>query len=363
MRNWLIAIVVIIILAGLGYWAYQSLTGSDDEVVQTSTPEFRDIQKTAMVSGNIQPSTDVELKSSVSGILDEVMVSVGDSVERGEKVARIQIVPEPEQINNAESDVEVARLNYERARENYERQKELYENDVVSRNEYEEARNNYEVRKRELNSAQNRLEILREGATAEMEETSNIIRSTMDGMVLSIPAKEGSSIMGRGNFNEGTAVMVIADMDNMVFQGQVGESEVAMLEPGLDMELQIGARPNETYEAMLGFIAPRGVEEQGRVQYDISALVESKEDNVLRAGYSANADVIIEEKEDVLSIEERYLNFEDGQAKVRVKQEDGSFETQPVETGISDGVHIEIKEGLDKDDEFRAGQEREFREL
>ena len=363
MKKWLTtSIIIIVVLAGI-VWLTLLLTGEEQEVISTQSPEFREIRNTAMVTGSIEPNTEVELKSSVSGILDEIKVSVGDQVRRGDPVARIQIVPDPEQINNAERDLEIARLNYKRAKENYNRQKELYEGDVISSAEYEEALNNYEIREKEVKSAQNRLEIIREGATHEMKEMSNIITATMDGVVLSIPVKEGSSIMGRGNFNEGTSIMEIADMDNMVFQGQVSESDVGRLEPGMDMELSIGAIPGEIYNAVLGFIAPRGQEEEGggRVQYSISALVEQKEGNQLRAGLSASADVIIEEKDSVLSVEERHLKFEDGEPYLMVETDIGEFEKRQIKTGISDGIHTEITEGLEADQKFKINDTRPAR--
>lgn len=361
MKKWIIAIIVIALIGGGIFWLTRSLGGSQSEIVKTTKPEYRDIRKTAMVTGSIEPSTKVGIKSAVSGILDELMVSVGEEVKRGQKLARIQIVPDPEQINSAEREVEVAKLNLQQAKANFKRQKELYEGEVIAKSKFEEAKNNYEIQQRELKAAKERLEIIREGATKAMEETSNIIKATMDGKVLSIPVKEGSSVMGRGNFNEGTTIMQIADMENMVFQGQVGEADVAKLELGMDMELTIGALPESTYPAKLGFIAPKGQDNEGRVQFSISAKVNQKNRKSLRAGYSASADIIIQEKDSVLSVEERHLEFEEGDPYLMVKKGENEFEKQIIQTGISDGVYIEVEEGLKQDDEFKTGGQMGFR--
>jgi HlyD family secretion protein len=351
MKKWTwiaIAIVVLIIAAG---WLLAKLTGNPAEIA-TAQPEFRDIVEKTVVTGSVEPNQEVEIKSTVSGIVDELFAGTGDVVKRGDKLARIRIVPEPEQVNEAESGVERARINYRRARADYERLKKLFADDVISRVEYQRARDDYDIRREELSAAENRLEIVRKGATMHMEETTNIITSTMDGMIMNVPVRVGSSIMGRSTFNEGTTIMVVADMENMVFQGDVGESDVARLRPGMELKLTVGALPHQQYDAVLGFISPRGQKEEGIVRYGISAGIQVPDDHLLRAGFSASAEIVFERRDSILSVRERHLKFEDGKPYLKVINEKEEPERRFIKTGISDGLYIEILDGIQAEESF-----------
>ncbi len=354
MKKWIwITLAIVIVIAG-SVWLLNILAGSDPAQPETTKPEFRDIVKQTIVTGSIEPNQEVEIKSSVSGILDEIFVGTGDVVERGQSLARIRIVPEPEQINEAESAVERAKISFRRAQQDFERKKGLFESDVISKVEFESAENEFDIRREELKAAENRLEIVQKGATLAMEETTNIITSTMDGMIMNVPVREGSSIMGRGTFNEGTTIMVVADMDNMVFQGEVGESDVARLKPGMELDLTVGAMPEEHFIATLGFVAPRGNKVEGIVKYSISASVDTENQNFLRAGYSANAEIVLDRRDSVLSVREQYLQFEDRKPYLNVVNDAGESEKRFIETGISDGIYVEILSGIQPEEAFKT---------
>lgn len=396
------SLVTILVLAtiGLGYY-FSSSADNNAQALKIEKPEKRDIIKKSVASGSVKPRQEVNIKPQVSGVIDALFVEEGDLVTKGQQIARIKLVPSEVNINNAQSSVTLARLrfqdaereltrqqevfeksldlkaaqaNYDNALQEEKRYKDLFEEGVISQQEYnryllnlevqkntlENARigrqnslrqfeNNLSIRKQELDAAVNNLQLLKEGASNNSRQVANIVTSTLEGMVLELPVKEGSSVIERNNFNEGTTIAVIANMNELVFEGKVDEADVGKLQTGMPLQIKVGAINDALFEAALEFISPKGVEENGTIKFDVrAALSQSEEEAVfLRAGYSANADIIIDRKIQVLSIAERDLLFEDNATFVELVLPDKSLQKKKIETGLSDGVYIEIAEGLD----------------
>lgn len=399
-RGVLIVTVLVLLLgtAGLIYY-FTTNNGGNDAAVETEKPELSDIVKKAVATGSVRPRQEVNVKPQVSGVVDEIYVEAGDLVEKGQKVAKIKLVPSEVSINNAKNSLELARLRYENAKRELARQqqvyeqkldvrdvqasldvaeqqeqryRELFEEGVISEQEYDQylldlklaqtrydnadilAKNNLkqfetdvEIRKQELDAAINNLQLLQEGASRNSRQVANVITSTVEGMVLDVPVEEGTSVIERNNFNEGTTIVTVADMNSLIFEGKVDESDVGELKEGMPLRISVGALPGLSFDAILEFISPKGVEEEGSVKFEVRAALKTPEEVFLRAGYSANADIILEQREKVLAIKERDVLFEADTTFVEVRTGQEAFEKRPVALGLSDGVKVEVKAGLD----------------
>lgn len=401
-RGCIYSLVLFLLLATIGLGYYFSNSGETAvSSFQTEKAEKRTIIKKSVASGAIKPRQEVNIKPQVSGVVDKLLVEEGDLVKKGQELARIKLVPSEVNINNARSSVELARLRYEEAVREFDRQKlvfekdlevqatqasydnavqeeqrfrDLFEEGVISQQEYNRyllelqvqtnalerarivRRNNLrqfetgvEIRKQELDAATNNLQLLREGASNNSRQVSNIVTSTLDGMILELPVKEGSSVIERNNFNEGTTVATIANMEELVFEGKVDESDVGKLITGMPLIITVGAINDERFDALLEFISPKGVEESGTIKFQVRAALQqdTTRDIFLRAGYSANADIILDRRESVLSVNERDVLFEKDGTFVELLSEDGSFQKVSITPGLSDGVYMEVTQGLD----------------
>jgi HlyD family secretion protein len=257
-------------------------------------------------------------------------------------------------LNNAESRVNRAKISLEDAKRNFDRQKDLFEQNVISKTDFEAYELQYNTAVEELESAENNLQLIKEGQTRQTGESTNtLIRSTIDGMVLDIPVEIGNSVIESNTFNDGTTVANIADMGEMVFEGKVDESEVGKIKEGMDLILTIGAINDVRFNAILEHISPKGVEENGAIQFEIKAAVNLIDTVFVRAGYSANADIVLDKRDSVLAISEALLQFENDTAFVEVETEPQTFEKRTIETGLSDGINIEILSGLTEDDKIK----------
>ena len=265
-----------------------------------------------------------------------------------------------------------ARLAYEDSKREADRQKQLFEEGVISEQEYntfkldmnlkkavyenaeiratnnlKQFRSDVDIRKQELKAAEDNLALLREGASRNSRQVANIVTSTVDGMVLDIPVEEGSSVIERNNFNEGTSIAIVADMNSLIFEGQVDESDVGKLQEGMPLVLTVGALEDEQIDAVLEYISPKGVEEEGAVKFEVKAAIKPREDIFLRAGYSANGDIILDRRDQVVSIKERDLHMKEDSTWVEVAVGDQQFEKREVKVGLSDGIQIEVLSGID----------------
>jgi len=327
----------------------------EPELFEVKNPEITTIVKKTVATGSIEPRKEIEVKPQVSGIVEELFIEAGNIVRKGDVLARVNIIPDMVNLNNAESRLNRAKLNYEDAKVNYDRQTSLFEKQVIAREEYQRALLNYNSAHEEMEAAENNLELIRKGVTRSSAKTTNtLIRSTIDGMVLDVPVKEGFSVIQTNTFNAGTTIAVVADMKDMIFIGKVDETEVEKIREGMPIELTIGAIDKETFNATLKYIAPKGKIENGAIQFEIKADLMLNEDQFIRSGYSANANIVLDRRDSVLTIPEGLLKFEKDSVFVEVETSPHQFEKRYVKTGLSDGINMEITEGLTKNDKVKG---------
>ncbi len=388
-----LAAVLVLFSIFLGVYFYQQ-NAKDPVVYDTNKPEITDIIKKTVATGSIKPRREVLVKPQVSGVVDELYVEAGEIAQKGQKIAKIKLIPSQISINNAQSQVELSRIRYdeaqrelkrqkevfgkkldvESARSNYEnaekeevRNRQLFEEGVVSELDYNRFKRdmevskaayenaqllagntlqqfeaNVDIAKQEMNAAINNLQLLKEGASKNSRQVNNIVVSTVAGMVLDVPVEEGSSVIERNNFNEGTSIAIVADMTSLIFEGKVDESDVGKLKEGMPLELTIGAIENEKFDATLEFISPKGIEEEGTVKFEVRAAIKPTEGIFLRAGYSANGDIILDKLEQVMALQERDVIFSNDSTFVEVAVGDQEFEKREIKTGLSDGLKIEV---------------------
>ena len=348
-------IVVLIALVGWVAFYLFKQTQKSPVVYETEQPERIDIIKKTVATGSIVPRKEIQIKPQESGIITELYVKPGDRVEEGDLMAKIQIVPEMVQVNEAETRLEKAKLAFENARIEFERSKELFENKVIPESDYLNDKLSYQSAKEDVESAQNHLELIKEGVIKKAgAQTNTLIRSTTEGMVLDIPVEIGHSVIKSNNFNDGTTVALVADMGEMIFEGKVDETEVGKIREGMQLLLTIGALDEDDFKANLEFISPKGEEENGAIQFDIKAAVELQEGSFIRSGYSATADIVLDRRDSVLAVREKLVHFNDDSTYVEVKTGDEGFEKRLVKTGLSDGINIEIEEGLSSEDKVKV---------
>jgi HlyD family secretion protein len=326
-------------------------------VYQTEKPFQTTIIKKTVATGSVIPRKEIEIKPQVSGIVEEVFVEAGNKVRKGDVISRIRIIPDLINLNNAEARLERAKIALEDAKTNYDRQEKLFRQNVISAAEFQPYQVTMKTSQQEVDAAEANLELIREGVNKKSGKTTNtLIRSTIDGMVLDVPVKVGSSVIETNNFNAGTTIASVADIGDMIFEGKVDETEVGKIKPGMDLLMTIGAIENDTFRAMLKYIAPKGVLENGAVQFDIKADVVLKEGQFIRAGYSANADIVLDKRNNVLAIKESDLIFEGDSTYVEVETGPQKFEKRLIKTGLSDGINIEVLSGLTIKDKIKAQQ-------
>lgn len=337
---------------GTGYFLYQK-SEEPPVVYETDKPFRTDIVKKTIATGTIVPRKEVALKSQVSGVVDQLYLEEGAEVKVGDLIARIKIIPNVVALNNAQAQVETALINFENAKREKDRQKELFDEKVISDFDYNQFLLDFKLREQDLEAARNNLDLIKEGASKKTGNVSNLVRSTVSGMILDMPVKEGTFIIESNTFNEGTTIASIADMSEMIFEGKVNESEVGKIDVGMDLIMTVGAIEGEVFEAELEFISPKGVLEDGAIKFDIKANIVLKENTFLRAGYSATADIVLESRENVLAIRESNLIFEDDKMFVEVSQGNQQFIKQEIKTGLSDGINIEILSGISESAELK----------
>ncbi len=354
----ILKIALLIIFVGLVLWVFYYLykqSKSDPVVYKTETPEYRDIVEKTVATGSVVPRKEIEIKPQESGIIQELYVEPGNMVNKGDLIAKIQIIPEMIQVNNAESRLRLAEINFKNAQIEFNREKELYDNGVVPESEYLAEKLKFETAKENKQAAFDHLQLIKEGVTKSMgSQTNTLIKSTVNGMVLDVPVEVGNSVIKSNTFNAGTTVAMVANMGDMIFNGKVDETEVGKIKKGMDLLLTIGALEEDTFMAVLEYIAPKGVEENGAIQFEIKADVKLKDNKFIRAGYSATADIVLERKDSVLSINEKVLQFSNDTTFVEVQESEQDFKRRNIKTGLSDGINIEVLKGLTEDEKIKV---------
>lgn len=349
----LIGAIIVIVLVGTFVFLYQK-SKKKPEVFETRTPEITNIIKKTVATGSVVPRREIEIKPKVSGIIEELYVEPGQMIKRGDKIARVRIIPNMVSMNAAESRVNRAKINLENARTEYDRYSDLLKNKVIALSEFQKYELTFKTAREELSDAENNLALIKEGQTRKSGETTNtLVTSTLDGMILAVPVEVGKSVIESNTFNDGTTVATIADMGEMIFKGKLDETEVGKIREGMPLILTIGAIDNDKFDAILEHISPKGVLENGAIQFEIKAEVRLKAGQFIRSGYSANADIVLERRDSVMAISESLLQFKGDSSFVEVETQPGIFEQRFIKTGLSDGLNIEVLSGLKKDDKIK----------
>jgi len=342
---WVILVVFLGLSGWLGYYFYNK-SKLDPIVYKTENPVVMTIIKKTVATGSIVPRREVLIKPQVSGIVEELYAVAGQLVKKGQLIARIKIVPNMVNLNQAQTSLETSRINFEQSKRELDRNQKLFDEKVISEQEFLRFKLDFNVRKEALDAAENNLELIQSGASKKSGQVSNLIYSTIEGLILDIPVKVGSSVIERNNFNEGSTIASIADMTSLIFEGKIDESEVGKIKEGMELTLTIGAIENKKFKAVLEYIAPKGVTEEGAIKFQVKAKVLLDKGDFLRAGYSANADIILGTKNEALSIKESALQFGKDSIFVEVEKQPQIFEKRLIKTGLSDGINIEVLEGL-----------------
>jgi HlyD family secretion protein len=325
------------------------------EVFKTEKAFKATIVDKTVATGKVLPLEEVEIKPQISGIIDKIYLEEGALVKKGDLIATVRVVPNEQNLTSAKGNVSNLKLSVDNAKVGYDRNKVLFEKGVIARQEFENAELAYNQAKQNLSNAQNNYQIIRKGSSNSSGSANTNIRATTSGMILEIPVKEGYQVTQTNDFNAGTTIASIADMSKMIFEGQVDEADVGKLKGGSEILVSLGAIDEKKFPAKLNFIAPKGTELGGAVQFKIKAEVTLDDEYFVRAGYSANAEIVLERRDSVLSVREAILQFdkESEEPYVEVKTGDNEFEKKEVEIGLSDGVNIEILSGITADDELK----------
>ncbi len=327
------------------------------------SPRTDTLRRTVVATGKVEPRDEVLIKPQISGIVAAVYKEAGQSIRQGDVIATVKVVPEMGQLSSAESRVSTAEITLSQTRREHNRTAALHDKGVVSDEEFEQSRTALAKAREELRNARENMEIVKNGITQRYKELSNTqIRSTIDGMVLDVPIKVGNSVIQANTFNDGTTVATVADMTKMQFQGKIDETDVGKLHEGMPVKLTIGALQNVELDAELEYVAPKATEDNGVIMFEVKAAVRIPEDVFVRAGYSANASIMIQNREGVLALPESTVEFEGDKTYVYFLTSDPdadeqTFERREVAVGLSDGIDIEITEGLIEGDRIRGAKQ------
>jgi len=346
---------IAILIVGTFVFLYQKSRPKVDKFNEL-TATVMDIQKTSVVTGKIEPRNEVNIKPQINGIIAELYKEAGQMVQQNEVIAKLKVIPDMSALSNAQSRVRLADINLEQARVDYEREKALYSKNLVSADEYDKILQTLHQAEEERSAAQDALEVIRDGvSSANATSSSTLVRSTISGLILDIPVKVGNSVIQANTMNDGTTVATIANMNDLIFDGQIDETEVGSLTEGMNVKITIGALQNYSFDAVLEYISPKAVENNGAKQFEIKAAVKPQNDKTIRSGYSANAEIILQKETGVLSVPESALEFVGDSVFVYVKK-GNLYEKTAIETGLSDGLNIEIKSGLSNGDVVRGSK-------
>jgi HlyD family secretion protein len=325
---------------------------------ETVTPEQGTVETKTVATGNVEPRYEVLIKPQISGIISTLTKEAGQMITTGEIIATIKVIPEMVQLNSAESRVNMTEITLRQVEETFKRDEALHKQGVISNEEFNVSNSNYLKAKEEFSNAQSALEIIRDGIARNSTMSSTTqIRSTITGMILDIPVKVGNSVIQSNNFNDGTTIASVANMKDMIFRGNVDETEIGRIREGMPIKLTIGALESETFDAVLEYVSPKGVERSGSIQFEIKAAITIPDGSFIRAGYSANAEIVLKRAEDVLTIPESTVEFHGDSTFVQIMKQDAPtqvFEKHLITIGLSDGIKIEVKEGLVETDKIRG---------
>ena len=353
----IIAAIIALIFLGTFVFLWQK-SQPKETVYNEFTPKAEDIQKTTIITGKIEPRNEVNVKPQISGIITELLKEPGQYVQQGGVIAKVKVIPDMGQLSSAESRVRLAEMNLKQAQVDFQREENLHNQKLVSDDEFDKVRQQLRQAKEEKIAAEDALQVVRDGVSrSNAKASSTLIRSTISGVILDIPVKVGNSVILSNTFNDGTTIASVANMNDLIFRGNIDETEVGQLVAGMPMKITIGALQDLTFDAALEYISPKAVESNGANQFEIKAAVVLKEGGKIRSGYSANAEIVLARAEKVLTVPESAIEFSGDSTFVYVvvgSADKKQYDRRPVTTGLSDGVNIEIKKGLTTKDRVRG---------
>ena len=352
-------IAAIIALIFIGTFVFLWQKSQPKEVVYNEfTPKLEDIQKTTIITGKIEPRNEVNIKPQISGIITDLYKDPGDIVSAGDVIAKVKVIPDMAQLSSAEARVRLSEINLKQAQVNYDREENLYNQKLVSADEYDKIKQALQQAKEEKVAAIDALQVVRDGVSkSNASASSTLIRSTISGRILDIPVKVGNMVILSNNFNDGTTIASVANMNDLIFRGNIDETEVGQLVNDMPMKITIGALQDLNFEANLEYVSPKAVENNGANQFEIKAAVKLAEGSQIRSGYSANAEIVLSSASKVLCVPESAIEFSGDSTFVYVIKGEGKDKTYnrtQVTTGLSDGVNIEIKKGITQKDKVRG---------
>lgn len=372
-RTTTVIVLVIIVLSFTTSLIYLWKKNQEDPITYTTDKALtKSIVVKTMATGSIVPKEEVLIKPNISGVVEEVFIEPGEFVNSGDLIAKIRVIPNVSNLTSAKNNIasnqtslETAQINFQNQEAIYNRQKALFEKGVISANDFDVINNNYlqakqsvEQARISLNAARQNYDIIKTGTTSGLGNAAQtLVRATVSGMVLDVPIKEGNQVIEANNFNEGTSIASIADIKKMIFEGKIDESEVGKIKEGLPLEITIGAIDNQKFEAVLDYIAPKGIVENGAIQFDIKGTLKNLDDKAfIRAGLSANASIILDKAENVMAVKEALIQY-DPQTKrpfVEIQTGDQEFERRDVKLGLSDGIFVQVLEGISESDNIKV---------
>ena len=321
-------------------------------------PEKGSIENKTVATGKVEPRDEILIKPQISGIVSEVLKEAGEMIKAGDVIAKVKVIPEMGQLNSAESRLKVADINLTQAKLEFERQTKLYQNKVIAKGEFEASEAAHKKAVEERENAQDALDIVKEGISKKFAQLSNTqIRSTITGMILDVPIKAGNSVIQANTFNDGTTIAAVADMSDMIFKGKLDETEVGKVKEGMPITLTIGALNSKKFTAILEYVSPKGLEENGAILFELKAAAKIPDSVYVRAGYSANAEIVLERADSVITVPESSVEFSNDSAFIYVVKTEvpkQTFDRKHVQVGLSDGIKMEIKEGIDLTDKIRG---------
>ena len=355
----IMAALIAVVFIGTFVFLYQK-SQPKPVVYSEFTPKVTDISKVTVITGKIEPRDEVSVKPQISGIITHLYKQAGDMVSAGEVIAKVKVIPDMGQLSSAEARVRLAGINLKQAQVDFNREESLYRQRLVSEEEYDKQKQALSQAREEMAAAQDALEVVRDGVSkSNANASSTLIRSTISGLILDVPVKVGNTVVLSNTFNDGTTIATVANMNDLIFRGNIDETEVGRLVEGMPMKITVGALQDLRFDAVLEYVSPKAVENNGANQFEVKAAVTAVRDGKIRSGYSANAEIVLAKAEGVLSVPESAIEFSGDSTFVYVvggTGEQKTYRRTHVVTGLSDGVNIEIKSGITTKDKVRGPQ-------
>ena len=350
-------IAIILLIIGIVFATTFFITSNNKALVpfETTIMMKATIENKIVATGKVVPEDEVEIKPQIAGIIDKILVKEGDKVKAGDLLVKIKVVPNEQTLNSAEGRVKSSRIILTNSEIEFKRNKSLFLKEIISEQEYNNIELQYNQSLQNLKNAQSDLQIIKLGSSDGSSVTNTNVRATITGTILEIPVKKGDQVIQANTFNQGTTIATIADLNIMIFEGKVDEGEVSKLKQEMDMIINLAAIEEKNYPAKLKFIAPKGVEESGAVQFKIEADVYLDDEYFVRAGYSANASIITAQRKEVDALNEAVIQYdlETKKPYVEIEVGDQEFERREIVLGLADGINVEIISGLKKDEKVK----------